>query len=84
MENNIINDNLADNMNTEENKNTIENNFQKLEEILKQIQSENATLEDSFKLYKEGLEIVQECNNQIEKIEKKISVIEKDNDNEQF
>lgn len=84
MENNIINDNLADNMNTEENKNTIENNFQKLEEILKQIQSENATLEDSFKLYKEGLEIVQECNHQIERIEKKISVIEKDNDNEQF
>lgn len=82
MENNIMNAKLSDNMNAEEDKNTIEDNFQKLEEILKQMQSENATLEDSFKLYKEGLEIVQECNRQIDKIEKKISIIEKDNDNE--
>lgn len=62
-----------------ENKDTIEQNFEKLEEILKEMQSENVTLDKSFELYNQGLKLVQDCNSKIDTIEKKIKVIEEDN-----
>ena len=59
--------------------NTIEENFENLEDILKQMQSSDITLDKSFELYNKGLKLVQDCNGQLEKIEKKIEIIEKDN-----
>ena len=65
-----------------ENKNTIEQNFEQLEEILRNMQSEDVTLDKSFELYNQGLKLVQDCNNQIDTIEKKIKIIEEDSINE--
>ena len=56
--------------------NTIENNFEQLENILKDMQSEKVTLEESFELYKKGIDLVKECSGQIDEIEKKIIVLE--------
>lgn len=61
-----------------ENKNTIEENFEQLEEILKAMQSEDVTLDKSFELYNQGLKLVQDCNSKIDTIEKKIKIIEED------
>lgn len=61
-----------------ENKDTIEQNFEKLEEILKEMQSENVTLDKSFELYNQGLKLVQDCNSKIDTIEKKIKIIEEE------
>ncbi|WP_418754838.1 exodeoxyribonuclease VII small subunit, partial [Eubacterium ventriosum] len=38
--------------------------------------------EQSFELYNKGLSLVQDCNNQIDKIEKQIKIIEEGNINE--
>lgn len=67
--------------NIEENK-TIEDNFEELENIIAKMQSDEITLEKSFELYNKGLGLVQNCNSQIEKIEKQIKIIEEGNINE--
>ena len=65
-----------------EKNNTIEQNFEQLENILKEMQSEEVTLDQSFELYNQGLKLVKDCNGQIDMIEKKIRIIEEDGTNE--
>lgn len=78
----IIEENhTGNNMNNTENVG-IEDNFEQLEDIISKMQSDRITLEQSFELYNKGLSLVQDCNNQIEKIEKQIKIIEEGNINE--
>ena len=57
-------------------KNNIEENFKELDEILEKMQDEDVSLDESFEMYKKGIEIVKDSNEQIEKIEKQIEVLE--------
>ena len=89
MENNTENNvtSIIEENNTENNMNNTENvgiedNFEQLEDIISKMQSDRITLEHSFELYNKGLSLVQDCNNQIEKIEKQIKIIEEGNINE--
>ena len=77
----IEENNTGNNMNNTE-KVGIEHNFEQLEDIISKMQSDRITLEQSFELYNKGLSLVQDCNNQIEKIEKQIKIIEEGNINE--
>ena len=77
----IEENNTGNNMNNTENVG-IEDNFEHLEDIISKMQSDRITLEQSFELYNKGLSLVQDCNNQIEKIEKQIKIIEEGNINE--
>ena len=77
----IEENNTGNNMNNTENVG-IEDNFEQLEDIISKMQSDRITLEQSFELYNKGLSLVQDCNNQIEKIEKQIKIIEDGNINE--
>lgn len=80
-ENNVTSIIEENNMNNTENVG-IEDNFEQLEDIISKMQSDRITLEQSFELYNKGLSLVQDCNNQIEKIEKQIKIIEEGNINE--
>lgn len=89
MENNTENNvtSIIEENNTENNMNNTENvgiedNFEQLEDIISKMQSDRITLEQSFELCNKGLSLVQDCNNQIEKIEKQIKIIEEGNINE--
>ena len=77
----IEDNNTENNMNNTENVG-IEDNFEQLEDIISKMQSDRITLEQSFELYNKGLSLVQDCNNQIDKIEKQIKIIEEGNINE--
>ena len=77
----IEENNTGNNMNNTENVG-IEDNFEQLEDIISKMQSDRITLEQSFELYNKGISLVQDCNNQIEKIEKQIKIIEEGNINE--
>ena len=77
----IEENNTGNNMNNTENVG-IEDNFEQLEDIISKMQSDRITLEQSFELYNKGLSLVQDCNNQIEKIEKQMKIIEEGNINE--
>ena len=52
-----------------------EESFGKLEELISQMESGNISLEESFKLYNEGIKLIKNCNSQLDKVEKQIVVL---------
>ncbi len=54
---------------------TIEEGFERLSDILNKMDEEGVSLEDSFKLYNDGLAIVKELNEKLEETEQKLTVI---------
>ena len=52
--------------------------FNRLDALLKDMEDPAISLEDSFARYKEGLELVKYCNASIEKIEQQITVLEEE------
>jgi len=57
---------------------TLEESFGKLEEVISRMESGNISLEESFKLYNEGIKLVKNCNSQLDKVEKQIVIINGD------
>lgn len=51
---------------------TIEENFMKIEEIIENLERGDITLEESFTAYREGMQLLKECNDQIDKVEKQV------------
>ena len=61
---------------------TLEQSFEKLEQIIGNLENGDVSLEDSFKLYNEGMKLIQNCN---QKVEKKIVVLnQKEGDEDEF
>ena len=64
---------------------TVEQSFEKLEQIIGNLENGDVSLEDSFKLYNEGMKLIQNCNQQLDKVEKKIVVLnQKEGDEDEF
>lgn len=59
-------------------KDDLEEGFNTLEEIVKKLENGELSLNDSFSLYQEGIEIVKKCNESLDMMEKQIKVIEKE------
>ena len=57
----------------------LEDDFKKLEEIIERMEHEDLSLEDSFKAYEEGMRIVLSCNEQIDKVEKQLIILNEKN-----
>ena len=62
---------------------TLEQLFDKLEEIIGMMENGNISLDESFKLYKEGVKLVGNCNKQLDKVEKQIIVVNSDGEQEE-
>lgn len=54
---------------------SFESALDRLEEITEQLETGEVSLEDSIKLYTEGLEIAGECGKKLGEAEKKIKII---------
>ncbi|MDO4960890.1 MAG: exodeoxyribonuclease VII small subunit [Eubacteriales bacterium] len=54
---------------------TIEESFDKLDEILEKMEDENVGLEETFKLYEQGLGLIKSAGDSIDRIEKQIRVL---------
>ena len=61
---------------------TLEQSFERLEEIIAQMEKSDTTLDALFKMYQEGMKLVESCNNQLDKIEKQIIVLNDDGEND--
>ncbi|MBQ9815642.1 MAG: exodeoxyribonuclease VII small subunit [Lachnospiraceae bacterium] len=48
---------------------TLEESFKELDELIEKMQTEDLPLEEAFTLYKRGIELVQQCNDRIQKVE---------------
>ena len=57
---------------------SLEDTFDKLEDILGQMESGELTMNESFKKYKEGIELVKKCSLMIDKVEKEMIIINDD------
>ena len=60
----------------ENNVKTIEDNMMRLEEINKLMNNASIKLDESFKLYKEGVELVEICKKQLIGVEKEMEILE--------
>ena len=57
---------------------TIDELLKKLDEKIEKMQAEDISLEQTFALYKDGLSLIEECNQKIEKIQCDIKVLNAD------
>lgn len=62
---------------------TLEENFELLEETLSRLEKDTS-LEEAFELYKKGIELVKECNSQIDTVEKKVLVLNTEGGTDEF
>ena len=63
---------------------TLEESFEKLDEILTSLESRDITLEESFQAYQQGMELLKQCNQKIDRVEKKMQLINEDGELSDF
>ena len=63
---------------------TLEQVFDKLEETIGKLEQEDIPLEESFKLYKEGMKLIKSCNDKIDKVEKEVLKLNENGDLDEF
>ena len=51
---------------------SLEENFARLEELVNQLSDEDISLEEAFSAYSQGMEVLKQCNEQIDRVEKKV------------
>lgn len=51
---------------------TLQEMLKILDEQIKQLESEDISLEDSFLVYEQGMKLIKECNEKIDRVEKKV------------
>ena len=57
---------------------SIEETFARIDELIAQLESPEIGLEDSFQAYEEGMKLLKACNEQIDRVEKKVLVLSRD------
>lgn len=65
-----------------EKKKTFEEAMNRLDEIVKQLESGNATMDETIKLFDEGMKLVKECDGQLHHFEDSINEIIQKNEGE--
>lgn len=55
---------------------TLEEVFGELDTVVKQLEDGSISLEDSFRLYHHGMELLKSCNDKIDLIEKKMLILD--------
>ena len=54
---------------------TLEESMAELEAVMSELEREDITLEESFSLYNTGMKLLKNCNDAIDKVEKKLIVL---------
>lgn len=63
---------------------TLEENFAKLEETILRLEAEDISLEEAFTAYNQGMQLLKECNDQIDKTEKEVLKLSADGSVSEF
>ncbi|MCD8348451.1 MAG: exodeoxyribonuclease VII small subunit [Lachnospiraceae bacterium] len=63
---------------------TLEESFEKLDSLLERMEDRELPLEEAFSLYQQGLELMKNCNEKIDTVEKKILVLNGDGSFDEF
>lgn len=68
----------------EEEKLSLEEAFEQIEEVISSLEDEEITLEQSFREYHKGMKLLHYCNETIDKVEKKVLRINEDGGLDEF
>lgn len=60
----------------EEKKKTLEASFEELSDIIQRLEDNSCTLEESFCLYSDGMKLLKQCSDAIDKVEKQVILLE--------
>ena len=63
---------------------TLEEMFKDLEELIGKMENEEITLEQTFDLYNNGMELLKKCNLSIDEVEKKVLVLDENGETDEF
>lgn len=69
---------------SEKKKENLEEMFKDLEELIGKMENEEITLEQTFDLYNNGMELLKKCNLSIDEVEKKILVLDENGETDEF
>lgn len=58
------------------NQKTLESSFEELQDIINKLEDSSCTLEESFRLYSDGMKLLKDCNDAIDKVEKQVILLE--------
>lgn len=72
----IMSKDLQNTQTVEEKKPTLEESFEALSQVIDRLEKEEISLEESFQLYHQGMELLKFCNDSIDKIEKDLLILE--------
>lgn len=62
----------------------LEEAFARLEETVTALEQEDISLEESFQIYKNGMELLKKCNQAIDQVEKKVLILNEDGETHEF
>ena len=62
----------------------LEEIFDDLEITIKKMEEEEISLEESFHLYHQGMDMLKACNDKIDKVEKKILLLDEEGEEHEF
>ena len=63
---------------------SLEELFERLDRVIGGLEGEELSLEDSFNLYQEGMELVKCCNRTIDDVEKKVLALDENGESHEF
>ena len=63
---------------------TLEAVFQELDEVVKKLEGEDVSLEESFQLYHKGMDLLKVCNEKIDTVEKKMMILDENGEAQEY
>ncbi|MFR4351930.1 MAG: exodeoxyribonuclease VII small subunit [Roseburia sp.] len=54
---------------------TLEESFAKIEKIIEQMEGADVSLDESFRLYQQGISQLKACNGMLDQVEKKMQIL---------
>lgn len=72
------------NKSTDNNEMNLEARLDKLDELIEELESDDISLEAAFEKYSEGIKLVKECNESIDRVEKKVQLLMDNGETEDF
>ena len=62
----------------------LEELFEQLEEVTGKMEEKDTSLEESFALYRKGMELLKTCKDKIDRIEKKVQILDENGETHEF
>ena len=62
----------------------LEELFQSLDDVVEKLEEGETSLEESFRLYQKGMEMLKSCNDKIDAVEKQVLILEENGETHEF